>query len=217
VDAVGKGWFQVSGLHRHESGVPTLQPYDSHQFPVSPKDGTYTARYHAPYYLPEPWPPSEPAAFQPFQVTAAGNPVRLEARMIPEGRMTGRVIDGRDEPVPNARLYLTSSTVVLVMSTDARGNFDQHLLPGAYTLSAAPWPDRKPPDPERGSDGVLSWARTYYPGTAVPEGATKIVLRPGAEVAGIDQTAGGPRASRSRSPSRPVWQAGAQGSDCPGR
>jgi len=43
---------------------------------------------------------------QPFQVTAGGDPVRLDVKMPPLGKISGRVLDGLGEPVANARLQL---------------------------------------------------------------------------------------------------------------
>lgn len=62
-----------------------------------------------------------------------------------------------------------------------QGRFDLHerLLPGEYTLAATPPRELKPPVREPGSDLMLRWTRTYYPGVAEPEAAEKIVLHPG--------------------------------------
>ena len=116
---------------------------------------------------------------QTFQVVAEGNPVKLEAHMTPLPRLTGRVVNGKGQAVPDAQVELTGRG--LTTRTNAEGRFDVHqfLLPGAYTLSVVPPPGIKPPDPEPDSDRVLNWTRTYYPGVALPEAASKIVLRPG--------------------------------------
>jgi 5-hydroxyisourate hydrolase-like protein (transthyretin family) len=158
------------------------------------KDGTYSVRYTAPDYWPSD--PGTPAPFQAnmrlskqmFQVVAGGNPVKLEAHMTPLPRITGRVVDGRGRGVPDARMELTGLGQSLGSRTDGEGRFDIHqfLLPGVYTLSAAPPPGIKPPDQESGSDRVLNWTRTYYPGVSFPEAASKIILRPGGEVWDIE-------------------------------
>jgi hypothetical protein len=58
-------------------------------------------------------------------------------------------------------------------------------MPGTYGLSVLPPPDLKPPEPE--PDGpVLAWKRTYYPGVADPEGASKIVVLPGGQTLDIE-------------------------------
>ena len=78
------------------------------------------------------------------------------------------------------------------LATDAQGRFDLRvpLLPGGLTLSVVPPPSIKPPDPEPREEPesarVLAWVRTWYPGVAVPEAASKIVLPPGGELASIE-------------------------------
>ena len=58
-------------------------------------------------------------------------------------------------------------------------------MPGAYGLSVVPPPDLKAPDPE--ADGpALAWTRTYYPGVAGAEGASKIVVLPGGEILDVE-------------------------------
>src|SRR5207244_4048478 len=58
-------------------------------------------------------------------------------------------------------------------------------MPGAYGLSALPPADLQPPRPEE--DGpVLAWKRSYYPGVALPEAASKIVVLPAGAVSGVD-------------------------------
>ena len=90
--------------------------------------GSYTASYSSQDFWDEseaPW--REREARHPFQVTT-GKLVRLEARLIPLARINGRVIDGRGEAVPNARLELTRSGTRQVASTDANGKFDLHVF-----------------------------------------------------------------------------------------
>src|SRR5258708_6790815 len=43
---------------------------------------------------------------QQFQVAAGGEPVRLEVKLPPIGRISGRVLDSLGQPVSNARLQL---------------------------------------------------------------------------------------------------------------
>ena len=43
---------------------------------------------------------------QPFQVSAGGDPVRLAVQMAPVGKISGRVLDYLEEPVPNASVQL---------------------------------------------------------------------------------------------------------------
>jgi hypothetical protein len=70
-------------------------------------------------------------------------------------------------------------------SSDAQGKFEVQLMPGAYGLSVLPPPDLKPPEPEP-EGPILAWTRSYYPGVALPEAASKIVVLPGGEVADVE-------------------------------
>ena len=171
------------------------------------KEGDYAVRYQSPDY----WLTAGPTDYKPFPV-AAGSPVKLEARLMPWSKISGRVVDGRGNGVANARLELTGSGMVAngrtylrtswggggggqlgessmrmpsSGSTDARGKFEVQLMPGTYGLSVLPPPELKPPEPEQ--DGpVLAWKRSYYPGVALPEAASKIVVLPGGEVADVE-------------------------------
>ena len=67
------------------------------------QDGAYMARYSSPDYS---W-TRDPGAPRQFQVTAGGSPVKLEARMTPLARVSGRVVDGRGEAVPGAVVSLS--------------------------------------------------------------------------------------------------------------
>src|ERR1019366_1057868 len=171
------------------------------------REGDYAARYQSPDY----WLTAGPSDYRLFHV-AAGSPVKLEARMMPWSKISGRVVDGRGNGVADARLELTGLGMVangrtylrtswggggggqlsesplgmtFFENTGADGKFEVQLMPGTYGLSAIPPPDLKPPDTE--PDGpVLVWKRTYYPGAALAEGASKIVVLPGGEVADVE-------------------------------
>ena len=94
----------------------------------------------------------EPKGPRQFQVTAGANPVKLEARMTPLARLSGRVVDGRGQAVPGAGVQISGPRRSMASRTDANGKFElrDNLLPDAYTLSVVPPPDLKPPDPEPG-------------------------------------------------------------------
>jgi hypothetical protein len=114
-----------------------------------------------------------------FQVTAGGTPPKLELRMVPLSRISGRVVDDTREGVASAQVELTGSARLLEQSTDATGGFELRLLPGDYTLSVTPPPGLKPPNPGPDDDRVMVWARTFYPGGSLPEAASKIAAQPG--------------------------------------
>jgi hypothetical protein len=152
-------------------------------------EGNYLVRYNHPKYLDETWAPlgeDDPAIrfrTRLFEVTAGGNALQLEARMIPMGRLTGRVVDGRGEPVPNARVDSSTGPLTASNDTDANGKFSMFLFPGsAYTLAVSPPVALKPPDPEPDTGRKLSWVRTWYPGVPAADAASKIVGRPGADI-----------------------------------
>jgi hypothetical protein len=140
--------------------------------------GTYTASFSSPDYVLS----GEPSV---FPVTAGGTPAKLEVRMVPLARISGRVVDGRGDGVANARLELIGARL-LDESTDATGKFEFRLLPGGYTLSVVPPIGLKPPSREPDNDRVMVWTRTFYPGVSLPEAASKIVAQFGRVISGIE-------------------------------
>jgi hypothetical protein len=172
------------------------------------REGEYAARYQASDY----WLTAGPSDYKVFPVTTAASPVKLEARLMPWSRISGRVVDHRGNGVPNARLELTGSGMLangrtylrtswggggggvlnefplgmtFMGNTDARGNFQVQLMPGAYGLSVLPPADLKPPEPEEGGP-ALAWVRTYYPGVALAESSAKIVVLPGGDASDVE-------------------------------
>ena len=154
--------------------------------------GTYAVRYSSAGYWQNdprgnPLPLLRSVRGDPFLVISGGNPVTMEGHMIPYSRIAGRVVDGRGEAVPKARLELTRPGFTMDGETDAQGKFDLHsMFPGSYRLSAVPPQSLKPPDPDPESDRVWNWTRTYYPGAALPEGASKILVSTGGEVRNLE-------------------------------
>ena len=134
--------------------------------------GTYAASSSSPDY-------SLSGAPSTFQVTAGGTPAKLELRMAPLSRISGRVVGDKGEGVASAEVELIGPGRLLEESTDATGKFELRLLPGAYTLSVTPPRGLKPPSPRPDDDRVMVWARTFYPGVSLPEAASKIVAQPG--------------------------------------
>ncbi len=124
---------------------------------------------------------------QQVQVTA-GKSVKVELRMTPSPRISGRVVDGGGKPVPNATIQLIAPASFYTGRADRDGNFDLHqmLPPGDYVLSATPPPGLKPPDPEPGGGRVLGWARTYYPGTTTRQAAGAVSLKPGSAFSDLE-------------------------------
>ena len=163
------------------------------------KEGDYAARYQSPDY----WLTAGPSDYRTFPVTA-GDPVKLEVRLMPWSKISGRVVDRRGNGVAKARLELTGLGMVangrtylrtswggggggqlsalpmpmtFMGNTDAQGRFEVQLMPGSYGLSVTPPPDLKPPEPDL--DGpVLAWKGTEAP--------LQIVVLPGGEVSDIE-------------------------------
>jgi hypothetical protein len=171
------------------------------------KEGDYAARYQSPDY----WLTAGPSDYRYFHV-AGDTPTKLSARLMPWSKISGRVVDTRGHPVANAPIELTGSGMVVSGrtylrtswggggggqlserspsmafrgTTDGKGNFEVGVMPGAYGLSVLAPPDLKPPDPEPDTP-PLAWTRSYYPGVASAEAASKIVVPPGANVPGIE-------------------------------
>ena len=153
------GYFTTTDAHGHflVEGIPP---------------GTYTAGSSSPDY-------SLSGAPSVFRVTASGTQAKLELRMLPLSRISGRVVDDRSEGVASAEVELIGSERLLEASTDAAGKFELRLLPGAYTLSVTPPRSLSPPNPRPDDDRVMVWARTFYPGGSVAEAAAKLVAQPG--------------------------------------
>jgi len=144
-------------------------------------DGTYSIRFHA-------------AGFNFGQSQTAGHPIRVHSgsgaekiglTLTAQGKISGRVLDGRGDPVPHAYYCVQSADMMTSQTADAHGNFELKLPASAFTLWAAPPGDWKPPDPEPDTNRRLAWTRTWYPGVADSKAASRIVIRPNAEVSGI--------------------------------
>src|SRR5262249_39178845 len=121
---------------------------------------------------------------QIFQV-ATGNTVKLEGRMLPFPRVSGRVVNDRGDAVANAKLVLIGPGKPST-TTDNKGLFDLRISPGSYYLSVVPPPSLKPPDPEPDSNAIRTWVRTFYPGVDSLDAASKIMAAPGSELSGIE-------------------------------
>jgi Carboxypeptidase regulatory-like domain len=134
---------------------------------------------------------------QPFQVAAGGDPVRLEVRMAPIGKISGRVLDYLDEPVANASLQLhwgeswfckmpSCSGISRQTKTNEKGEYTVTDLdvPGAWLLSAIAPSSRKPPESRDGQR--LDWVQTFYPGVTDPQLAVRVMVRTGGEISNLD-------------------------------
>jgi Carboxypeptidase regulatory-like domain len=154
------------------------------------KEGAYSARYSADgYFSPGGPSPGGPREGPRFRVRAGGVPVRIEGRLIPLSRISGRVIDSRGDPVAKARVELTTLSAFWEAATDARGNFELgSVIPvnSNYSLSAAPPLDWKPPGPDPDTGQARAWTQTFYPGVAFGEQGAPISLQPGGNLLGLE-------------------------------
>jgi hypothetical protein len=152
------------------------------------KDGAYTATYKASGFFPIPGflaGPNQP----PLHVTSEGDPLHLEVKMQPIGKISGRVLDSAGKLVPGATLWLhwESSSCRMPMCigfarqsrTDDKGEYTVADLdaPGAWLVSATAPPSWKPP--ESPDDQRLGWAQTFYPGVTDSRLATRVVTGSG--------------------------------------
>jgi uncharacterized GH25 family protein len=132
---------------------------------------------------------------QPFQV--AGDPVRLEVKMPPIGKISGRVLDHAKEPVPNAILQLhwgesrickapSCTGISRQTRTNEKGEYSFTDLDasGAWLLSAIAPSSWKLPE-SRG-DQPLDWAQTFYPGVTDPQLAVSVMVRIGSDSSNLD-------------------------------
>jgi len=115
-----------------------------------------------------------------------GDPVELELKMAPLGRVTGRVLNGKGDPVSGAKLQMAGQAGgTQGRIADENGEFDMvNVYGGSYTLLAYAPDELAPPEPVDGQQ--MAWAPTYYPGIMYADSAARVLVAPGAEVAGIE-------------------------------
>jgi hypothetical protein len=116
----------------------------------------------------------------------AGDPLEVELRIAPLGRVTGRVLDGKGRPVADAKLELSGSSAFAAQQVAGEnGEFAiENLGSGTYTLMACAPDEWDPPEPVDGKK--QAWALTYYPGIVHADSAGRILVPPGGEVTGLE-------------------------------
>jgi hypothetical protein len=127
-------------------------------------------------------------------VDAAVKPIRIDgprkfrAEMTPWTRVSGRVLDPSNKPVPKVRVSLIPMRVGrnssgTVATTDSNGSFTIAMQAGRYRLLADPYqsddlrrgePTAAPPPSSADSPRV--WAPTYYPSVTAPQDAQPVVI-----------------------------------------
>jgi len=155
------------------------------------EEGAYSARYTAPGFNPIPEPGDR---LPPFPVAGA-EPVRLEVKMQPLGKLSGRVLDATGKPVPNAGLWLVGEgrwcmppacyPRKIIAKTNEKGEYAvADLVPGPWLVSAAAPASWNPPEVR--DDRRLGWAQTFYPGVTDPQLAEAVMVQPGGEIWDLD-------------------------------
>lgn len=149
--------------------------------------GVYRARYSASGYSPV---PDAGALPPPFRVLDGSESVRLEVKLQPMARISGRVLDAAEKPVPNASIWLIRENKWCMppecnpdhrqSKTGENGEFAIHdLVPGPWLVAAtapATWDL-----PQSRGDERFGWAQTFFPGVIDPQLAEAVQLQPGGE------------------------------------
>ena len=119
-------------------------------------------------------------------VGPGGNPVRLDAELVPFGSVRGRVVDSDGNPAPDAEVSLVSAAgfaAYAPVKTDSEGQFSiSQIEPGSYQLLAKfKSPEQKPASQDR-----VEFVPTYYPSAIDLSQAGDIDLRGGTDLSGFD-------------------------------
>jgi len=121
----------------------------------------------------------------------------ISFRLIPQGVISGRVLDEDGEPLEHVQVMATRSMrgrrqmgPAGYGQTDDLGEYRIFALePGRYYLSAAyRRPNMMTEDRTAGAVADESYAPTYYPGTSDPAGAVTLNVAAGAQLRGTDLT-----------------------------
>lgn len=189
----------VSGakVHIFQGGGPSANDYAVTADPegrfriADVKEGAYRAMYAAPGFESI---PDAGAMPELFAVPAGDRPLRLEVKMTPLARISGRVLDADGKPVPNAGIWLVAGEKWCMppgCSPDHRlstsgdeGEFAfADLRPGPWLVAATAPASSNPPQP-RGEER-LGWAQSFYPGVADPAAAPVVMLWPGGDQSNV--------------------------------
>jgi hypothetical protein len=145
------------------------------------KDGVYVVHLQLAGFLS--LNPGEPGN-RPFAVEGGVSTRHLRLEMMPEGKVSGQVVDGRGSPVPGSKVVLTVPNGTFEQSTaGVDGSFAfEGVRPGTYSLLAIAPLAWKPPDSVDAQE--FAWLPTFLGSVSFPEGAPPIVVRPGSDVFG---------------------------------
>lgn len=112
----------------------------------------------------------------------------LRISLVPDGSITGRVLDSAGEPVENVTVSVEGSYGGGAGRTDEEGRFRiGGLTPGSYRLKAEVMAPHTLPREIR-TDGTreVHHAPTWYPSSTTPNGAGRVTVRAGAETPGVE-------------------------------
>jgi hypothetical protein len=108
--------------------------------------------------------------------------IEIEVVALPDGEISGRVVDGKGRPLPGATIRVWQANEVTALenswwgrNNDAHGRFTEGPLPpGQYVVGAYIWPPDEEHRLRKGQDAKPSlW---FYPGVSRPEHAKIITL-----------------------------------------
>lgn len=129
-------------------------------------------------------PGGDDAAVKPFVLTS-GSPSHLTARMSPQAKVSGRVLDLNGNPIARVPVMLVSARQGMTQSTDAYGRYEFNFVSaGSYRIRAHPPRTLKAPPPK--GDERRGWLETYYPDVADSRVAPRIEIPPGSDLQGQD-------------------------------
>lgn len=137
-----------------------------------------------------------PYSGTPITLTAGQQIRDLEFKLLPQGVISGRVVDEEGEPVPRAQVMAMRVGGGRIRSLPGGGGSTNDvgefriagLAPGRYRVQAMPIPARffgetvRPGNPNAPEEGFVA---TYYPSATDPEAAAAIEVGAGQEVPGI--------------------------------
>ncbi len=138
-----------------------------------------------------------PYAGTPITLSAGQHLRELEFKLLPQGVISGRVVDDEGEPVPQVQVMAIragrgrarAGLLGSAMSNDVGEFRISGLAPGVYHVRAIPMSrvrffaeTVRPGNPNVPEEGFRP---TYYPSAPDPEGAAPVEVRAGQEVPGI--------------------------------
>src|SRR5882762_3234424 len=99
---IGIAGVKVEIREARETAYTVTTDRKGHFLVEEVKAGSYTVFYSSPDYWRSDTQGKLRLGPERFEVTAGGNPVKLEGRMMPLARITGHVVDPRGDAVPKA-------------------------------------------------------------------------------------------------------------------